>query len=119
VGRAADSRALTAAIAAEFARYSRDEWQRRLDAEAIIYAPVSTVGEAVAREQTAAQQTIRTVETDAGPLPVVRAPFQIASAEIAPRGPAPELGQHTEAVLIEAGLSWEQIAGLRERGAFG
>ncbi|HZQ39036.1 MAG TPA: CoA transferase [Dehalococcoidia bacterium] len=119
VGRAADSRALTAAIAAELARHSRADWQRRLDAEGIIYAPVSTVGEAVAREQTAAQQTIQTVETGAGPLPVVRAPFQIAGAEIAPRGPAPELGQHSEAVLLEAGLSWEQIADLRERGAFG
>lgn len=119
VGRAADSHTLTAAIAAEFARHSRAEWQRRLDAEGIIFAPVSSVGEAVAREQTAAQQTIRTVETESGPLPVVRAPFQIAGAEIAPRGPAPELGQHTEMVLLEAGLSWERIATLRERGAFG
>ena len=60
-----------------------------------------------------------TMPPHAGSLPVVRSPFQIAGASIAPRGPAPELGQHTEAVLLEAGLSWERIAELREHGAFG
>ncbi len=119
IGRATDSRRLTAAIGAEFSGHTRDDWFERLDRENIIYAPVSTVREAVAREQTAAQATIQTVETAAGRLPVVRSPFQIAGAEIGPRGPAPELGQHTEAVLLEAGLSWEQIGELRERSAFG
>ncbi|HLZ70060.1 MAG TPA: CoA transferase [Dehalococcoidia bacterium] len=119
VGRATDSRTLTAAISEEIARRTRADWSRRLDAEAIIYAPVSTVREAVAREQTAAQATLHTVHTPAGPLPVVRAPFQIAGAEIRPRGSAPELGQHTEAVLLEAGLSWEQIGALRGRRVLG
>jgi formyl-CoA transferase len=30
---------------------------------------------------------------------------------------APELGQHTEEVLLEAGYSWEEISQLRENGA--
>ena len=30
---------------------------------------------------------------------------------------APELGQHTEEVLLEAGFEWEEIAALRETGA--
>jgi crotonobetainyl-CoA:carnitine CoA-transferase CaiB-like acyl-CoA transferase len=29
---------------------------------------------------------------------------------------APELGQHTEEVLLEAGLDWEAITRLREDG---
>jgi crotonobetainyl-CoA:carnitine CoA-transferase CaiB-like acyl-CoA transferase len=52
-------------------------------------------------------------------MPVVRVPFEIEGADIRPRGPAPELGQHTEAILLEAGLDWEQIIELRENGAFG
>ena len=32
---------------------------------------------------------------------------------------APELGQHTEEVLLEAGYSWDDISALREQGAFG
>ena len=31
---------------------------------------------------------------------------------------APELGQHTEEVLLEAGFSWEDIAELRAAGAW-
>ena len=37
---------------------------------------------------------------------------------VGPRGPAPELGQHTEEVLLEAGYDWEAIADLRARGAW-
>jgi crotonobetainyl-CoA:carnitine CoA-transferase CaiB-like acyl-CoA transferase len=35
------------------------------------------------------------------------------------RSLAPELGQHTEEVMIEAGYTWEQIADLRAKGAIG
>jgi formyl-CoA transferase len=31
--------------------------------------------------------------------------------------PAPELGQHTEEVMLEAGYSWEDIARIRDSGA--
>ncbi|MER3420986.1 MAG: CoA transferase, partial [Chloroflexota bacterium] len=33
-----------------------------------------------------------------------------------PRGPAPEVGQHTETVLLELGYTWEEIASLKARG---
>ena len=33
-------------------------------------------------------------------------------------GPAPEVGQHLEEVLLEHGYDWEEITSLRERGAF-
>jgi crotonobetainyl-CoA:carnitine CoA-transferase CaiB-like acyl-CoA transferase len=36
-----------------------------------------------------------------------------------PAGPAPELGQDTEAVLTDVGLDWEEITKLRERGGLG
>ena len=31
--------------------------------------------------------------------------------------PAPELGQHTEEVMLEAGYSWEDIVRIRDSGA--
>jgi formyl-CoA transferase len=31
------------------------------------------------------------------------------------RAPAPELGQHTEEVLLDLGYDWEAIADLRKR----
>jgi len=39
----------------------------------------------------------------------------------APRPPAsaPELGEHTEEVLLEHGYTWDDIAALKEKGAIG
>ena len=31
--------------------------------------------------------------------------------------PAPDLGQHTEEVLLELGMSWEELARYKESGA--
>ena len=115
--RASDSERLTAAIDAEFAGAGRAEWSARLDREGVIYAPVSTVLEVVERPQTLAQQTIQT--PPGSRQPVVRTPFEIRGADLRPRGPAPELGRHTEEVLLELGLDWDQIAALRQQGAFG
>ena len=33
------------------------------------------------------------------------------------QGPAPELGQHTEEVLLEAGYTWGEIERLKDAGA--
>jgi formyl-CoA transferase len=36
-----------------------------------------------------------------------------------PAGPAPELGQHTEEILLELGHDWDAISELRQTGALG
>jgi formyl-CoA transferase len=35
----------------------------------------------------------------------------------AAREPAPEVGQHTELTLLDAGYTWDEIATLKEQGA--
>jgi crotonobetainyl-CoA:carnitine CoA-transferase CaiB-like acyl-CoA transferase len=50
---------------------------------------------------------------------LVAAPMHFSGAVTAPPGPAPELGQHTEELLLETGLSWDEISQLRGAGAFG
>jgi crotonobetainyl-CoA:carnitine CoA-transferase CaiB-like acyl-CoA transferase len=50
---------------------------------------------------------------------IVAAPVHFSGHTTAPPGPAPELGQHTEEVLLEAGLDWDAISALRESGALG
>jgi formyl-CoA transferase len=58
------------------------------------------------------------VETDTPGLPrTLAAPFQIGHAEPRRPGPGPELGQHTDVILREAGLSDNEIAALKESGA--
>jgi itaconate CoA-transferase len=46
-------------------------------------------------------------------------PFTLATAQVPPAKPAPALGEHTDAVLAEVGVSAGEIAGLRERGVVG
>jgi crotonobetainyl-CoA:carnitine CoA-transferase CaiB-like acyl-CoA transferase len=46
---------------------------------------------------------------------MVAAPFG-CPGEALPRNPAPALGQDTERLLAECGLSQEHVAALRQRG---
>ena len=48
-----------------------------------------------------------------------RSPVQLSKTPARIRGLAPELGQHTEEVLLEAGYSWEEIEALCREGAIG
>ena len=50
---------------------------------------------------------------------VVNSPIEFGEVEPRRHRGAPELGQHTEEVALEAGLSWEEIARLKELGALG
>jgi crotonobetainyl-CoA:carnitine CoA-transferase CaiB-like acyl-CoA transferase len=54
-----------------------------------------------------------------GPLPIVGAFVNLSATPGTIRAPAPEFGQHTEEVLQEAGLSWEEIGALRDQGVIG
>ena len=54
----------------------------------------------------------------AGPIPALLPPPVISGYEPA-MGAVPGLGQHTDAVLAELGITEHEIAGLREQGAIG
>ncbi|MCH8950025.1 MAG: hypothetical protein IIB87_06570 [Chloroflexi bacterium] len=45
--------------------------------------------------------------------------MQLSKTPAAIRGMAPELGQHTEEVLLEAGFTWPEIEALRGGGVIG
>jgi crotonobetainyl-CoA:carnitine CoA-transferase CaiB-like acyl-CoA transferase len=103
-----------------FAKKSTEEWMTLLAEADCICAPVANYEDLLNDPQPRANEYI--VEVDhptQGRIPVVGAPWRFSEtpAEVAPA--APELGQHTEEVLQELGLSWDEIAGLRERGALG
>ena len=48
---------------------------------------------------------------------VVGTPVRFSEPMPAVRAHPPELGEHTEAVLLEAGYSWDDIAALSAEGA--
>jgi crotonobetainyl-CoA:carnitine CoA-transferase CaiB-like acyl-CoA transferase len=50
---------------------------------------------------------------------VVASPIEFSATPSSTRRAAPELGEHTEEVLLEHGYTWEDIAALKEKGAIG
>ena len=52
-----------------------------------------------------------------GPFETVAAPFAMSESEVAVRGPAPEIGQHTVDVLTERGIDPARIQKLAEARA--
>ena len=47
---------------------------------------------------------------------IVRSPVRFSDPAPTARADVPELGQHTEEVLLEAGYSWDEIAALAVGG---
>jgi crotonobetainyl-CoA:carnitine CoA-transferase CaiB-like acyl-CoA transferase len=112
--------ACVAELDAIFAGRTLDEWKLRLDALRGVWAPALEVRELHGHPQVEANGFLPTVtDHDGRAFRLVSPPMHFDGAPTAPEGPAPELGQDTERILIEAGLDWDAIAALRERGGLG
>ena len=93
------------------------EWMERLEAEGVPCAPVLTRSALVEHPQVAAAGTL--VEVDhpfAGRLRQARPATRFEATPSSIRRGAPLLGEHTEELLAEAGLSATEIAALRDAG---
>jgi crotonobetainyl-CoA:carnitine CoA-transferase CaiB-like acyl-CoA transferase len=103
-----------AAVAALFASRDRDEWVRVLAAHDVCVEPVLAFDEMSAHPAVAASlwdQPLRDAR-----LRTVAPPVRLSSAPpLAPR-PAPALGEHTDAVLAEAGFTRADIERMRGAG---
>jgi formyl-CoA transferase len=51
-----------------------------------------------------------------GEMKAVATPTHFYGTPWEPRGYAPEMGQHTEEVLLELGYDWDRIIALKEAG---
>ena len=112
------SREVVGILDAVFASAPRDDWGRRLDAHGLIWGPVQSRLDVLDDEQARANGAFAAIaHPNLGPVEIVAPPLQFGSGEVRVRGPAPELGQHTEEVLLELGYAWEEIAALRDAGA--
>ncbi|MDO8432990.1 MAG: CoA transferase [Candidatus Binatus sp.] len=118
--RAENCAALTAEIDRVVATKTWDEWAPIFDAHHLIWAPVRTDAEVLDDPQAHAIGAFAQVEHPQIPgCRVVNSPIEFGGAEPRAHRGAPELGQHTEEVALEAGLSWDEIARLKESGALG
>jgi crotonobetainyl-CoA:carnitine CoA-transferase CaiB-like acyl-CoA transferase len=123
---------------ARFARYGdrRDNWSEMmqgveswsrgvstqeclvaLNAEGVPASAYRTVAEALRDPQLVHRRALSEVEDAGGTFRVLNVPFRMSGADVRPAGRMATLGEHTRALLREAGLSDEQLASFSGKAA--
>jgi crotonobetainyl-CoA:carnitine CoA-transferase CaiB-like acyl-CoA transferase len=118
--RAAHAAECVAILDAAFASKPRTEWIRILNEDPgdYIFTIVNSVDELPDDPQVQANDYIVTIDhPQCGPTKMVGIPVQLSETPGSVRTPAPELGQHTEEILMDLlGWDWDRISALREKG---
>jgi crotonobetainyl-CoA:carnitine CoA-transferase CaiB-like acyl-CoA transferase len=106
------------AVGAWFAARSRDEALRLMREASVTVGPVYTIADAMADRHFREREIIVDVEDgELGRVAMHNIVPRLSQTPGAWRRPAPRLGEHTDAILAEAGLDREAIARLRQQGA--
>jgi crotonobetainyl-CoA:carnitine CoA-transferase CaiB-like acyl-CoA transferase len=111
---------LTGEIDLAVAARRSDEWAPIFDRHNLIWAPVRTDAEVLEDPQAEAIGAFASVDHPNIPnCRIVNSPVEFGDSDRRPHRAAPELGQHTEEVALEMGLTWDEIARLKSSGAIG
>jgi crotonobetainyl-CoA:carnitine CoA-transferase CaiB-like acyl-CoA transferase len=115
--RLVNTRELTAAMDAAIAERTMAEWAAVFDAHDVWWSPVQATHENVDDPQTRASGAFVEVPTGEGTTTtMVATPADFDGTPWEVRDMSPELGQHTEIVLMELGKDWDEIQALKDQG---
>jgi crotonobetainyl-CoA:carnitine CoA-transferase CaiB-like acyl-CoA transferase len=117
--RAQHAPALIEVMGEAFATADRADWGAVLDAHGVWWSPVQSPGDVPRDEQAVASGAFVEAPTADGPKAMVSSPVDFSDTSWSVTRRAPETGEHTEEVLLELGLDWDDITALRDRGALG
>ena len=110
--------ALAARIEAVMASRPRAHWLALFETRDIPCGPINNYEEVMADSHVLARELV--VETEhptLGRIKTLGTPLKLSDTPLIPGRPAPLLGQHTDEVLSEVGLTVDEIADLRRVGA--
>lgn len=116
--RLARKEELTLILTERFLTRTVDEWVSIMQALDVPLAPVHTLDKLCADPQVAAREMVQEIDhPHAGPVKVFGFPVKLGQTPCELRYPPPTLGEHTHAVLQEAGYSHAQIAAFQAQHA--
>jgi len=105
-------------IQAVFSQKEREEWLRILTAADVPVAPVRTPEEVLDDPHVRFRQMIQPLKLPSGgAIQQVAFPVKFSETPAVMHSPPPELGEHTEEILLKAGYSRQEIQSFREEGA--
>jgi crotonobetainyl-CoA:carnitine CoA-transferase CaiB-like acyl-CoA transferase len=108
---------LTALLAEVFRAHTVSEWMARLEARDVLCAPVNRYADLPSDPQVIASgMLVEQEHPRAGRLRTLDTPIRFSHTPGGIRTPSPGLGEHTDAVLTEAGLTPGELSSLRSRG---
>ncbi|MGN6473444.1 MAG: CaiB/BaiF CoA transferase family protein [Mycobacteriales bacterium] len=120
VARYKNRRECVAELDEIFAAKPLAEWKEILAEFSGVWSPAQSFTELHADDQVLANQYLSEVSTgDGRSFRLVAPPYQFDGEASTSGRAAPELGQHTEEVLLELGMDWDEITASREAGALG
>jgi len=94
-------------------------WESALRTAGIRYSPVRDYAAVAADDGAYINGYLQRVDhPEWGEVTLPGSPIRMSRTPPVPGVVAPELGQHTEEVLLEVGYTWDAIAELRDNGAF-
>jgi crotonobetainyl-CoA:carnitine CoA-transferase CaiB-like acyl-CoA transferase len=117
---AAELMALISRLDEIFAQKPAAEWMELFRSRDLLAETVQEYAQLEDDPQVQANAMLTTLDHPVhGPLKIVAPAVNLSATPGRIRSPAPEFGQHTEEVLLEAGLTWDEIEALRKAGAIG
>ena len=91
------------------------EWEQIFRMHDVLYGIVATPTQVINDPQAIANKFFVDLNHPAVDMKVVATPVNFVQNPATVRGPAPELGQHTEDLLLELGYNWEDIVSLKDK----